>query len=345
VWALSALAWLAMALVFLPQFVALTTPPGAAPAWGRIATLLAATFVPWALLTPPVLAFVAWRPLRAPWARSVAWHGAGALAIVSLQLLGMQGLKLLAGATEPFSQAWPRLLLGFGATGLLIYVGLVALGMARESAARVRETQRQLASAELRALKSQLQPHFLFNALNAIAELGYSDPRRAESVTLRLAGMLRRVLAGQQQEGITLADELVLAEDGLAIHHALLGERLRCTIDVPAELRTQQVPPLLLQPLVENAVRHGVAPHPEGGEVRLIAQHEGPHLVLDVLNTGQGLPPTPRPGLGLDNVRRRLAVLHGDAATLELGTHGGWTRARLRLPIAQGSPVKHAATP
>jgi two-component system, LytTR family, sensor kinase len=331
-WAASFAAWLVLSLAFLPQFLVTSARAGAPLDSVRVLVALFATFIPWAVLTPAVAAFAAWKPWRAPWPRTLAWHASAAVACVTLQLVAMEAIKWTLGQSEPWAQAWPRLLLGYGATGLLIYAGLLALGMAMEASACMREAQRQRASAELLALKSQLQPHFLFNALNAIAELGYSDPKRAEGVTLRLAGLLRRVLAGSQQEGVTLADELEMAADALAIHEALLGERLRWRIDVPDGLRAEPVPPLLLQPLVENAVRHGVAPHPAGGEAVISARRDGARLAIEVRNSGEPLPIESRAGVGLSNVRRRLEVLHGQAASLELGAHEGWTVARLTLP-------------
>ncbi|MEZ5290915.1 MAG: histidine kinase [Vicinamibacterales bacterium] len=209
---------------------------------------------------------------------------------------------------------------------------------------REEEIERLAAEAELRALRAQINPHFLFNALTTIGYLIDSAPPRALKTLLRLTSLLRSVLRSEG-EMTTLGREVELVEHYLDIEKERFEERLRVVVDVPGTLRHLPVPCLILQPLVENAVKHGVAPSIPGGDVRVTARLDGaadaPHLVLTVRNTGApfvaaGDPASTR--VGLANVERRLAGHFGTAASLSLGADGGVTTAEVRLPAAAAPP-------
>lgn len=205
---------------------------------------------------------------------------------------------------------------------------------------REEEMQKLAAEAELRALRAQINPHFLFNALTTIGYLIETAPPRALRTLLRLTGLLRGVLR-PEGEFTTLGRELELVEHYLDIEHERFEERLRVSIDVPAELRTVPLPALVLQPLVENAIKHGVAPSVQGGEVTITARRleaSPSMLVLTVRNTGKPLGRDISRGeghLGLANVERRLAGHYGTQATLTLTADATQaTVAEIRLPLS-----------
>ncbi len=205
---------------------------------------------------------------------------------------------------------------------------------------REEEMQKLAAEAELRALRAQINPHFLFNALTTIGYLIETAPPRALRTLLRLTGLLRGVLR-PEGEFTTLGRELELVEHYLDIEHERFEERLRVRIDVPADLRTVPLPALVLQPLVENAIKHGVAPSVQGGEVTITARRleaSPSMLVLTVRNTGKPLGPDIGRGaghVGLANVERRLAGHYGTQATLSLTADTTQaTVAEIRLPLS-----------
>lgn len=177
--------------------------------------------------------------------------------------------------------------------------------------------------AELRALKSQVNPHFIFNSLNSLRALIEEDPRRARAAVTQLANLLRYSLQSGQLETVPFEDELKIANDYLALEQVRHEERLRVKIDVTPDTLKLPIPPLLLQTLVENAVKYGIASRAEGGEVVIIARRERDALRLQVTNPGQLATPATRPaetstGVGLQNAAERLRLLFGDRASLQL---------------------------
>lgn len=198
---------------------------------------------------------------------------------------------------------------------------------------RYLEVERSRIEAQLTALRAQLDPHFLFNALNALAELAHQDAALTERLILRLSELLRRSLSGSDQHFATLAEELDFLEAYLDIHRALMRGRLQVDIDVAADLRGAAVPSLLLQPLVENAIRHGLAPKREGGRVCVQARRDAGTIEIIVSDDGVGGRAPLREGIGLGNLRRRLDVLYRGAARMQAAgrTQGGF-EVRLLLP-------------
>ena len=214
---------------------------------------------------------------------------------------------------------------------------------------RLRESEmRELATdAELRALRAQLNPHFLFNALNTISYLMRAAPSRAQETLYRLTELLRAVLRRSEGALVTLAQEIEIVEAYLGIEKARFEERLTIVIDVPPELRSLPVPPLILQPLVENAVKHGITPLREGGCVRVSARlaedagDESAQLHLVVHDTGIGvcdaeLARGRRTGIGLSSIEQRLERQYGPRAAMELRSQrGSGTTVEIRLPVAR----------
>ncbi|HET8585951.1 MAG TPA: histidine kinase, partial [Casimicrobiaceae bacterium] len=206
--------------------------------------------------------------------------------------------------------------------------------IARERA-RVAAAQNEATTARMKLLEAQVEPHFLYNTLAHAISLIDADPRSAKGMIERLIALLR-ASAVSATARTTLGVQLELLAAYLDIVAMRMGSRLRWRIDVPASLREVAVPPMLLQPIVENAVKHGIEPSLAGGEIVVSGAREGSVLVLGVTDTGRGFRDTiavGSDGIGLVNLRARLATAYGDEASLtieDLSPHG--TRVTLRVP-------------
>jgi signal transduction histidine kinase len=237
------------------------------------------------------------------------------------------------------------LLLGWLLIAALTWIAVLTLSYAwryRKEALEASRLQAELAEAQLHALKSQLHPHFLFNALNAVVTLTTSDPPAAKRVVILLSDLLRRALADGGSQEVPLAREIDFARSYLEIEQVRFPTRL--SVEVSVDPRTEQalVPHLVLQPLVENAVRHGIGPKAGPGTVRIEAGLDGDALRLSVLDDGVGPSDAARSrgaGVGLSNVRARLARLYGDRASFDCGARaGGGFQASVRLPLRTDEP-------
>jgi len=209
----------------------------------------------------------------------------------------------------------------------------MALEAAREAEIRGVRARVLAREAELRALRAQIDPHFLYNCLNSIAALTAEDPGGARRMCLLMADFLRRSLTLGRREHVPLGDELSLVRDYLAIETIRFGPRLTVVETVEEICLDCPVPPLLLQPLVENAVRHGIAQIVEGGSIRIAALRDPEGVVITVDNPrneeragGRGA------GLGLENVRERLQALHGDRARLDVASTSAGYQVRILIP-------------
>jgi two-component system, LytTR family, sensor kinase len=193
----------------------------------------------------------------------------------------------------------------------------------------------QLSDARLRALKMQLHPHFLFNTLNSISALLAEQPGEARRVIAQLADLLRASLRSDALHLIPLEDELEFVRRYLDIERIRFGERLRVTVRIEPEASRASIPSFLFQPLVENAIRHGIARREAGGELWLSAERDNGSLVIHVMDNGPGGPQrSPGGGVGLANTRRRLEELYGAAQSLSLTRRpGGGTDVHVELPF------------
>lgn len=201
---------------------------------------------------------------------------------------------------------------------------------------RMGEVQRHADEARLKLLEAQLEPHMLFNTLANLRALIGVDPQRAQQMLDHIIAYLRATLDASRATTHGLQREFDRLRDYLELMSIRMGPRLAYTLDLPAELATQPVPTLLLQPLVENSIQHGLEPKLEGGSIAVSARREGGQLVLEVADTGvgQSAPDSGAAGFGLAQVRDRLATLHGAAAGLEVGPAAGQgMRAVVRLPV------------
>jgi hypothetical protein len=215
----------------------------------------------------------------------------------------------------------------------IVPLGWMTLYIAITSGRRAKEKQLALRDAELRALELQINPHFFFNALNSIRGLVLENPPLAQDLITRLANILRYNLHRDAGHTVPLESELEAAADYLALEAVRYEDRLRVEFSIAPETRGIPVPPMLLQTLVENAIKHGIATLPAGGDLRVSAEMENGAAVLRVENPGRLIPPVPGPArLGLANLRDRLRILYGGAASLKLAAADGRVTATVRLP-------------
>ncbi len=313
------------------------------------------SWLPWAAFTPAVLALAERHPLRrGSLVRSIPIHIAACLAFGGLHLL-ILGLVRTQFPPVPWAErdlgVWlMRTLWSLHSQAeVLAYAGVVtaghaldALRSARERELRAARLEGQLTEARLAALREQLQPHFLFNTLNSIDVLMLEDPARAGEMLRRLAELLRRTLEGVQGQH-ALAAELEHMRCYLGIEEVRFSDRLRTEIEADADTLDLGVPSLLLQTLVENALRHGIAPRAAGGCVSVRARRVGEWLELRVEDDGQGIDDQACEGVGLANSRARLAGLYGERQSLVLEPReGGGARVCVRLPAARAPEVGRA---
>ena len=214
------------------------------------------------------------------------------------------------------------------------------LAMQRAETAKLNE---ELSKAQLNALRRQIEPHFLFNTLNAVA--GLVREKRNDAAVSMIAGLsdfLRRVVQDSDRQQVPLAEELEFAQKYLEIEKVRFAERLQVSVDVPGDLLPAQVPSLILQPMVENAVKHGIAKRVQGGAIRIAASRSNGKVVLSVYNDGPSLPPDweqTRSGVGISNVRTRLQGLYGDEFELSLKNDDlGGVKVSVCLPFISEPP-------
>jgi hypothetical protein len=230
----------------------------------------------------------------------------------------------------------------FGAGFLLFdlaaafHYALVAFETSSQAQARAMQASILAREAELRALKAQIDPHFLFNSLHSISALTASDPAKAREMCVLLSDFLRSSLKMGDRERIPLSEELGLARSFLAIQQIRFGARLRLEEDVKDGAVACMVPPLLLQPLVENAVTHGVATRVDGASIRIRISRTRERVAIGVENTFDKDARRRRGGLGMANVRKRLEVCYGDAASMEVREAGDRFTVDLRFPAEVG---------
>jgi len=198
--------------------------------------------------------------------------------------------------------------------------------------------QQRLSEARLKMLQAQIEPHFLFNTRSNILNLIEDDPATARTMLADLTRLLRRSLQRGRMDSLPLAEEMSDIRAYVDIQAQRMGPRLRCSIQVDPGLESVQIAPYLVQPLVENAIRHGLEPQVGGGELRIDARRTGETLTIEVADTGCGLRADHPPGLALANISARLAAIYGERAGLSLHPNApSGVIARLRLPLATQS--------
>jgi two-component system, LytTR family, sensor kinase len=342
-WALLFAVWTGLALISATQSALYRAHRGRPIDWP---VLLADRLADWytcAAFTPAYFWLVRRFPIdRQHWATSVPVHliTTSVFVVIKYAAYGAIGARL-----SPDPEAWRlgELLAGSFVYESMAFWAVLAVVHAVEFHRRFRERevqaarlQAELAEARLDALSAQLNPHFLFNALHGVSTLMHRDVEAADSVLARLADLLRRTLRGGGHE-VPLAEEMELLRDYLAIMATRYGDRLAVGEVVSPEAECALVPRFVLQPLVENALQHGVARRVGAGRVEVRAERAGESLQLSVSDDGPGLRgggAFPREGIGLSNTRRRLRALYGDRQRLAIEeVPGGGLRVALTLPF------------
>lgn len=353
-WSVRALvvAWTVPVLLGLPvTLLGLRTGEYSVPIW-RVLLMVGATWYVWALMTPIVVRLAERHRLERPLtARVIALHFGAALAACAVQALTTASISQLLAPGPDTTVAsltvyWFMLLTP---AGVIVYAGVVGLRIAQVNRAEARERERQaqqlaaqLSEAQLTALRAQIQPHFLFNTLNAVIALvrDRQNDEAAEALTT-LSTLLRTALRTGATHEVALADELAFTTNYLAIERLRFGDRLHVGIDVPPALGDARVPSFLLQPFVENALRHGLRHQPTGGRVDIsvhaINGGATERLVVRVEDDGAGLAPDweerTAAGFGIANSRARLAQLYGRDARVTIARREDVSRTLVEIEL------------
>ncbi len=337
VWLVAVGCFTALALLFTSQVWIDYAYARRPLSWSRAFLVALVDWELWALATPVVVWLCVRFPFsRARWGAPLAVHVPAGIALGGLKLfLEAMLTPLVVGTGRPGPFSFLKIHLT-----LLTYWGIVAaihVGQSyREAQARelrAAQLEMELARAQVEALKMQLHPHFLFNTLNTVAGLLRDDPDAAELMLAKLAELLRRTFETADVQELPLDEELEFIEAYLTIQRLRYGDRLRVSIDVSDAVRQSRVPSLILQPLVENAIRHGVAEKPGPGRVEIGARLESAEVVITIANDGPSLPVTVREGYGLRNTRSRMRALYGARGSFAFGPQpDGGAVATLRIP-------------
>jgi len=346
--------WLAYWLLSVAQsYTVQLQSTGHADPW-LIGMRLVAHMSLWILLTPALIAFVRrFRIDRHTWTRNLPLHLVVALLASVADIWVWYRWRMIVGPPVPSGRTFLVQWLMQIDLAVFTYFVIVAivhavdyhrwyqerLDESHRLELRTAQLETQLATAQLQMLKMQLQPHFLFNTLHAIAELVHEDPQAADRMVAGLGSLLRISLESAGRQMVTLREELEFLEAYLSIEQVRFRERLSVAVEIDPHALDARVPHLLLQPLVENAIRHGVAPRMAAGRVTVTARRENGRVEIEVADNGRGLPNgvPGAEGVGLRNTRARLEQLYGKEYRLELtnGTAGGAV-ARLALPYQTG---------
>lgn len=302
----------------------------------------------WFLLLPGILAATRRFPVyRSRLSSSISAHLAigtcFALADIAIRVVVNSWLPWSSSAaSQPFPKRFESLFLSSFHSNLLVYWAIIGVTQGltyyrkfEERELRASQLETRLAHAQLQVLKMQLQPHFLFNTLHAISALVHKDPDAADRTIALLSDLLRLTLETGGAQEVSLQQETDVLQRYIEIELTRFGDRLSVRLDITDDVRDACVPSFLLQPLVENAIRHGIARRSEGGHISITAARRGDDLQLLIEDNGVGFPGAgPREGVGLRNTRARLEQLYGSAAGLTLsGAHGGGALVGLRIPF------------
>ena len=362
-WLLLFAAWTLIALAFASQFNFTQARRGYIVTWGFALTTALADWYLIALLSFPTLWLARRFHFDAPrWRRSLLVHLVASAAFAVLWVVLRVTVELVRSRERLpafyFGEMFHWTLVRSFYFNLLVYWIIVGASHGVEYYRRYREREvraigleKLVAQARLQALRSQLNPHFLFNTLNSISSLMHKDVEAADRMIVRLSELLRLALESVETQEVPLRDELEFLRRYLEIEQIRFGARLQVSFDIPADTLEVPVPNLLLQPLVENAIKHGVAPRKQPGRVEITARRDGSHLTVLVRDNGPGPGQgTSGAGVGLANTRARLEHLYGDRHRFESGpaAEGGF-EVRLQVPImmpqAAGAGCRAAGGP
>jgi hypothetical protein len=327
-----AIAWLAVGAISATQVVVGMAALGRQLHWTSLFFTTAAAWLFWVVATPLILSLSRRFPLkRARDWRNIPVHLPAALFTSVARIAWSAGLEWAINPVQDPNPSYrtmffTMLYMQFH-TGIIFYGVIVAIDNIVDSIRRLTQREAEaarlageLTKAQLDGLRRQLEPHFLFNTLNGIS--GLVREKRNEDAVEMIAGLsdlLRRVLEDSGRQLVPLAEEVSFLERYIELQVMRFGDRLKVTVDIPIELYAALVPPLLLQPLVENSIEHGIGKLMDGGEVRLTARESAGTLSIYIYNDGPALSaPGYRTGVGLSNTRGRLVTLYGAESSIEL---------------------------
>jgi two-component system, LytTR family, sensor kinase len=314
--------------------------------WIPVARLAWGVYV-WSLVAP----FILWLGYRLPLARphlrrNLFLHFIFGIGSGVVQHYGYHSGMWLFGLATPesaragFSNL--ALMLNFISSSLFRYATIIAIQQAYFYFQESKERAFRLQQAELEMLKMQLHPHFFFNTLNAISALIYRSPKDADRTITQLSDLFRISLKKDKAQEVTLKEEMEFLQAYLQIHQTLMGKRLKVEWNIENETLDSLVPNLILQPLVENAIQHGIAPLEKGGKIEISSRHLNGCLLLQVRDDGRGLSTDEikfDDGVGLSNTRARLVNLYGAAHRFEIVETGGGTSVRLEIPFREQAKI------
>lgn len=320
-------------IYFATQLVIAYPPPIRRPMGEALAINLTYYYL-WGLSVPAVVWMARrFRFEKAKWQVSLVVHMAWAVVLTLVQIVVAESILRAfthardAGGPRPI---WSAVLDNFHSslpTYCVILFGYYAFdyyAKYRDRELRASQLETRLSQAQLQALKMQLNPHFLFNTLNTISSLMYSDPDSADRMMTRLSELLRLTLEQNGEQEVTLKEEMEILDRYLQIERIRFEDRLRVTVSIEPAALEARVPNFSLQPLVENAIRHGIAPRPEGGRLDISARRDDGVLRIRLSDDGPGLqpsgahPPRRREGIGVANTRARLEQLYGDDQSFDM---------------------------
>ena len=345
--------WTLVGLAFASQIYLQSSLLGHPVTWGEAIRDSLEEWYVYGALSLPVVWLARRLPLegRSRWATACAHLGAAlafSLAYVLLgALVGMVDSRV-TGESATYAEIFHPLLARTFPYNLLIYGVIVAVSHAldyyrryHERTVQTLELEKRLTEARLQALLHQLEPHFLFNTLNGIASLMHSDVDAADRMLVRLSELLRITMSHTGAPQTTLREEVAFLEKYLDIEKIRFRSRLEVTIAVEDGAADAQIPSLILQPIVENAVRHGIEPNSRPGRIELRGRREGGRIILTVTDNGAGIPDggPSRQGIGLANTRARLAEIYGAGQKFELvNGPGGGLCVRMEMPFTMPAP-------
>jgi len=345
-WAMVALFWLVNAALTVTQVYAMARSRGMAPRLLGVLAFLLPSYLVWVAVVPVIVRVLTVRFSFAAgrWGRSLLVHLVAGVTIAAATqavdaLMMLRGDQRMSFVTEfaAMAQTWIlwELFTYWFFVVLVLAVRHYTTAVARQR--RATELAAAVANAQLAVLRTQVHPHFLFNALNSISSLIFDEPREAQKMIARLGELLRATLAEDGSGSWPLRRELEILDRYTSIEQVRFGDRLRVVVETEPGTLDALVPSLLLQPLVENAILHGIQPSRRGGAVRIAADRDGPWLHLAIGDDGIGMSGGTTTGraerVGLSNTRARLETEFGDAQSLHItsGDPAG-TRVEIRIP-------------
>ncbi|HEX8746749.1 MAG TPA: histidine kinase [Pyrinomonadaceae bacterium] len=343
------LAHTALFIIQIPQVYLYNANNQNPLAWWIPVSRLAWGVYLWAFITPLIL----WLGLRLPVTRLHLWRNLFLHLIFGFLFgviqhygyhagLGLLGLLTPQAAGESIANL--SLMFNFVTAAIVRYATVIAIEQAFLYFRESQERAFRLQQAELEVLKMQLHPHFFFNTLNALSALIYRSPKEADRMITQLGDLFRIALRKDKAQEISLAEELEFLKTFLQIHQTLMGNRLEAELKIEPETLSALLPNLILQPLVENSIRHGIAPLERGGRIEIDAGLRNERLVLQVRDSGSGHAPEKvqnHSGVGLANTRARLKNLYGAAHRFEIASvPGEGTVVTIELPFRE-QVVRH----